>query len=431
VKRSISKAVLGSLVLLALRANACGGSDDSAPTGTTGGSTSDVDASAGTGGTAGTRGNGGSGGSGGTTPDGGGADGADASSGVDASTGGIDAAGDVDSDASVCMTPSPGNCGLVGQCCEIDNECCGLDCRPNGTCGTGPECAVAGETCAADSDCCSFNCNSTTCASDTTGCDPVGEACTTKDACCSDRCARADGQDCSVGSNCRCARGTTCLAAGDLCTSDAQCCNGYCDRPGEVAVGRCASLGLCQVVGEPCRTAGTAGACCSGLCLDSDGLGVPTCQALGGCLDCCSVRNENGNLVTGACQQNGTTSDGRPIMRCASALSCLSAGEVCVSGASSNCCPPGGGSIGCEMSLAGVRRCFGGTSECVLPGQTCTPGGTACCTDTFANIRCQDAAGNTTCCLSNGDPCSSADICCGGACVPDAVGVLRCSPGGS
>jgi hypothetical protein len=122
------------------------------------------------------------------------------------------------------------------------------------------------------------------------------------------------------------------------------------------------------------------------------------------------------------------TSDGREIRRCANADSCLPAGEVCgEGGASSNCCPNGGGDTGCETTGTGFRRCLGGDGVCTLPGRPCTT--TAeCCMETFPAIMCQPGPGGTNvCCLADGEECALSDVCCGGICTPDPVdGVLRC-----
>jgi hypothetical protein len=62
----------------------------------------------------------------------------------------------------------------------------------------------------------------------------------------------------------------------------------------------------------------------------------------------------------------------------------------------------------------------------VLPGRECTT--TAdCCTDTYPDIMCSPGRGDALlCCLPMGAECDFGDVCCGGVCVPDASGVLRC-----
>lgn len=50
-----------------------------------------------------------------------------------------------------------------------------------------------------------------------------------------------------------------------------------------------------------------------------------------------------------------------------------------------------------------------------------------CCVDTYPDITCAPGVGGSTrCCLPDGHECSFADVCCGGVCVPDSMGVLRC-----
>jgi hypothetical protein len=132
--------------------------------------------------------------------------------------------------------------------------------------------------------------------------------------------------------------------------------------------------------------------------------------------ECCS----------GICVDSGTTSDGRPILRCANAGSCLDPGEVCFTAASANCCPAGGGSTGCTVASSGMNRCFGGAPGCTLPGDTCTMT-SDCCTDSFPTIMCTtNAAGAMVCCLADGEGCAFGDTCCSGVCTPDATGTLVC-----
>lgn len=208
---------------------------------------------------------------------------------------------------------------------------------------------------------------------------------------------------------------------------DDQCCNLLCDKPGGGDTGTCAEIGGCMTAGEPCTTPGLSGACCSTICLQTSGEG-PTCQFLGGCRVQDELCVSDGQCCSGVCEARGTTADGRDIMRCANADSCLPAGEVCgEGGASSNCCPNGGGDTGCEPSGAGFRRCLGGESgDCVLPGRECETT-EDCCTDPYDAIMCSPGpTGADICCLADGEECAFGDVCCGGICVPDSEGVLRC-----
>ncbi len=325
-----------------------------------------------------------------------------------------------------------GLCASDGDACSIDSECCSLNCPLGGPCGPASgACVVTGGDCTMDEDCCSFNCNGTTCDASAQNCDPIGEACTAgSNSCCSDFCADPSGEICDgADADCRCRLVTGCRPQGELCDADADCCNGYCDRPGGVTVGFCTtSLGSCEVVGEPCGNPGVNGACCSNACVDN-GSGVATCEFLGGCLPLNEVCATDGECCGGSCVQNGTTADGRPIMRCADTTSCLNPGEVCMTGASSNCCPAGGGDTGCETATSGVDRCFGGDPGCVIPSNGCTTVAD-CCTDLGAIVCEPGPTGENICCLPDGESCAFGDTCCSGVCAPDSSGNLVCNPGG-
>jgi hypothetical protein len=157
------------------------------------------------------------------------------------------------------------------------------------------------------------------------------------------------------------------------------------------------------------------------------GTGTATCQPLGGCLVQDEACRTDSECCSGACNAAGTSADGRPIMRCANVGSCIPAGEVCGgSGATSNCCPNGGGDTGCEPASTGVRRCLGGDGSCTLPGDACDMT-SDCCVDAFPEITCAEGVGGTNvCCLPDGEECAFSDICCGGVCAPGSDGVLRC-----
>jgi hypothetical protein len=261
----------------------------------------------------------------------------------------------------------------------------------------------------------------------------VGSSCAAADECCTGNCASPAGTPCAGSGDCVCGASAGCSAGGQSCTSDAECCNGLCDRPGGASTGTCALLGSCRVAGEPCGTPGYNGSCCSTVCLDSTGDGVARCQFLGGCRVQDELCTSDAECCSGVCAEAGTTVDGRPILRCANATSCLPAGEVCGTGSSNNCCPNGGGSTGCEPTGAGFRRCYGGAPGCTLPGQECTSSD-ECCMETFPNIECQpdhrggrDGSTNV-CCLSQGESCAFGDVCCCGVCAPDEAGNLVCCP---
>ena len=329
--------------------------------------------------------------------------------------------------ADCCEGPCEGNVCTEGSCladaqaCSAGTDCCSGSCE-GGLCTTPTACGAIGDACTAGGDCCAGNCDAGVCAVPA-GCGMTGTVCTAASECCSLNCADAAGAPCAGGS-CNCAPLAGCAAASEACTSDAQCCNGLCSD------GMCASPGSCLPAGEPCGTEGLNGSCCSTVCLDrGDG---PRCQFLGGCRVQDELCSSDSECCSGACQEAGTTSDGRPILRCANAESCLPVGEVCGGGgSSSNCCPNGGGDTGCEPTGGGFRRCLGGDGSCTLPTFECETTD-ECCKDAYPSIECQPptderAGGGDICCLGDGDECAFGDVCCGGICAPDpADGVLRC-----
>ena len=329
-------------------------------------------------------------------------------------------------DGGACGT---GTCEPIGCDCTVGNDCCSDNCVGRTCVPTG--CTAQGAACTVNEDCCTLFCSTAgLCAPVPPMCRNAGSPCTTGDDCCTGNCATPAGATCAGGTDCVCGASTGCRPGGQACTRDGECCNGFCDRPGGAAMGTCALLGACRVAGEPCGTPGFNGACCSTVCLDTTGTGA-RCQFLGGCRVQDELCDSNGECCSGSCLEAGRTADGRPIMRCANADSCLPAGEVCGGlGASSNCCPNGGGDTGCEPTGSGFRRCFGGENgTCTLPGQECTSAD-ECCNDPYPNLGCEPRAGTTTnvCCLGQGEACAFGDVCCCGVCAPDVAGALVCCP---
>ena len=285
-------------------------------------------------------------------------------------------------------------------------------------------CLARGLLCGAPGDCCSNVCEGGTCG-ESAGCTAVGTACADAIDCCSGACNASGGTACDGEGDCICGPSPACRAQEESCMDDGDCCNRFCDRPGD-GPGTCASFGSCSTAGEPCSGEGLSGSCCSTVCLDTDGTG-PRCQFLGGCRVQDELCAADGECCSGVCEETDTTEDGRSIMRCANADSCLPAGEVCGDGgASSNCCPNGGGDTGCEPTGTGFRRCFGGDGTCTLPGRACEMT-EDCCTDVYPDIMCTEGrTGTNVCCVGDGDECAFGDVCCGGICTPDSEGVLRC-----
>jgi hypothetical protein len=106
--------------------------------------------------------------------------------------------------------------------------------------------------------------------------------------------------------------------------------------------------------------------------------------------------------------------------RCDNGQACNPVGNICGApfdlpdggifkvNASQDCCD--GKKEVCKRDSAGIPRCFGGGSTQCPTGYT----------------------GVAPCCIDTGDICQFKDQCCGGApCVPDQMGVLRCSAGSS
>jgi hypothetical protein len=269
-------------------------------------------------------------------------------------------------------------CVAVGKACTLAIECCSLTCT-NGTCSDGEGCAMIGQSCDAKSDCCSNLCTDDKCQKiPGTLCAGSGEQCAADAACCSGKCQEMGGVR-------RCAVVSTCRAGGEPCSTNGDCCSGTCGQDGF-----CPLMSMCQTAGEPCTGFRE---CCSGLCADP-GTGVRICQYMSGCRpvgevcavdeDCCGLR----------CLPYGTTG----INRCTKPAGCMYPGEVCWTGQSANCCPPGatGGNRLCEPTILGVRRCF--------------------------------SSGTDTECLPDGKPCAFADECCSKLCLPNAAGELTCGP---
>ena len=342
--------------------------------------------------------------------------------------------GECAADTDCCEGPCTGGlcemgCAALGIDCTAGADCCSGNCEGN-VCAPAA-CIDIGGACVSSSNCCSGVCDATsgTCDNPPT-CDATGALCSAN--CCSGICADEAGTTCSPGdSGCLCATPAECVAQGEACSVDAECCNNLCDKPGD-GPGTCANPGSCLPAGEPCGTEGFNGSCCSTVCLDT-GTGA-RCQFLGGCRVQDELCTSDAECCSGACNQAGTTADGRPITRCANVISCLPIGEVCGgSGGSSNCCPDGGGREGCFETGAGFSRCFGGDGTCIPPSMECTGDVDNCCTDAYPNIDCQAATDERAdptrvyCCLDDGEECAFGDVCCGGVCAPDpADGVLRC-----
>jgi len=179
-------------------------------------------------------------------------------------------------------------------------------------------------------------------------------------------------------------------------------------------------VGGCGVDGQACVDSSQ---CCSRECVPTI-YGAFACQVAAGCRvegdvcrmdsDCCSGRLPN--PFPGACELDMTLTP--PIGRCRQPP-----GNICQGTPEGNVCGGAPGGDGgqsarqdccdcippkfncCKPDLAGVLRCFGGSTQPCPTGYTGVP----------------------PCCIAAGGQCRfSAECCNGEPCVPDSNGVLRC-----
>ncbi|MDP1825537.1 MAG: hypothetical protein Q8L48_19920 [Archangium sp.] len=303
---------------------------------------------------------------------------------------------DPGSGATVCLPA--GGCRLTGTSCSGDDACCGGGVNPNGTvqcadgrCDNGQSCNGVGNICGlaklpdggsvminASQNCCNgmkevckldssgiprcYGGSSGSCPTGYTGdpgcCIAMGDVCQFRDQCCSDAlCLPGDG------GVLRC-QTPSCTPLGGTCAMDANCCGGA------LCLG-----GVCRPFEEGPGDAGTlpdGGAVDAGV---SDGGGL--CRANGlGCAfsaDCCSQI-----CTAGVC--------GTPVV-------CQGIGAICT--ASSDCCS---GSTCVIAAGAEFGTCQG--AQCVGSGQTCSMGGTSCCSGLSclnASLQTCGATGACTC----------------------------------
>ncbi len=130
------------------------------------------------------------------------------------------------------------------------------------------ECGLSGDSCGGDGDCCAGVCTAGVCASDACGAD--GASCRRSSGCCSAYCAEGV---------CRVRDPLRCGTAGDACTSRSECCRGDC------VDGECVDLTHCR-----CDPAGLCGEPdgCGGSCPGSCPSGT-TCQQTAHGWDFCGV----------------------------------------------------------------------------------------------------------------------------------------------
>ena len=280
--------------------------------------------------------------------------------------------------------------------CVQAADCCSTACF-EGFCRGGASCLIAGTACATDSDCCSDDCDDASGVCVVTGCGGTGEACGEEEDCCSRNCI--DGYCLSTG---------LCRPEGDSCSEDDDCCNHACEIADGEERGNCVDLTGCLTFGEPC-SGGETGArnCCSNTCGDI-GTGVNVCRYLTGCRpmgEICFIASDEEHPSEECC--SGVCESDHGVLRCATAR-CQhdpheqgqNPGEVCGRGGSNNCCDVddegGSGSIYCQPTVLESSRCL----------DTLDPE-----------------------CFPDGEPCSLADSCCSGLCLPGPEGELLCGGG--
>jgi len=220
----------------------------------------------------------------------------------------------------------------------------------------------------------------------------------------------------------RCTLVSLCRGEGDLCSTDADCCSGVCG-----ADGLCPVMAECQTVGEPCTGFHE---CCTGLCADP-GTGVPICQFISGCRPIGEICQQASDCCSALCEEY----EGTGVLRCVKPGGCMSTGEVCQEGMSANCCPsgPDGGPQLCLPTVLGLSRCWGpdSTDQCIPDGQPCTFADECC-----GGLCLPDANGDYFCgsvCVPLGDTCTADADCCdgicwGAVCIPDSS---DCEPVGA
>ncbi|MDQ3264336.1 MAG: hypothetical protein M3Y59_11840 [Myxococcota bacterium] len=340
-------------------------------------------------------------------------------------------------------TDGGGQCVVNGAVCTPDGDpaCCSGYCNGT-TCQAAIFCAPAAAACTANTQCCTGSCVSGECTEDR--CNNLGQQCSIGADCCSGTCSTgvcaqisgssclATGSACTAGGtaccsqNCRsgiCERAATCNTTGDVCYSNGDCCSLLCSGTGGNAGVCTTGTGLCDQAGTPCDSFGT---CCSRVCADP-GSGRKVCQAVSGC----RPAGDSCTSDLGCCggKPNGTVDCDNAGSFCDNGQACRAPGTICGKPTEAdggcarnqdgscfevnnetNCCEGvkiGPRDLTCKVDEVGVPRCFGGGD----PG-TCPTGYT----------------GVAGCCIAVGEICNFSDQCCNGSpCVPDAVGVRRCT----
>ena len=284
---------------------------------------------------------------------------------------------DPGSGATVCLPA--GGCRLTGTSCNNADSCCGGGVNPNGSvqcvagrCDNGQSCNGVGNICGTaklpDGGTVMINASQNCC-------NGMKDVCKL-DASGIPRCYGGIGGNCPTGYT---GQAGCCIASGDICQFRDQCCSGALCLPGDGGILRC-TTSTCAPLGATCATDASCcgGAfCIAGVCrpftetggdggvspdggmTTADGGAVdagPLCKANGGTCafsaDCCSQICTNG-----VC--------GTPVV-------CQGIGAICT--ASADCCS----SASCVI-VAGAQFGSCQAAACVGAGQTCSMGGTSCC----------------------------------------------------
>jgi hypothetical protein len=282
-----------------------------------------------------------------------------------------------------CLGPPAGQvCGVVGDPCGCDNDCCAGDgcsygycrlpidagCIGNPDCASGNclqaqcICSPAGSVCVSSNDCCGgFGCQRI---EPDAGwiegecCNPVDAGCGQNSDCC--------GQNCHSG-KCQCVPINVLYNTGP-CRADSDCCSGRCSR------GLCCQLrdGGCQTNGDCCF-----GACNGGFC----GCSSQNFGACGEGADCCPPLG----CVSSANYGNGAN------------VCCLGTGQTCQS--PNDCCS---------------GDCTNQQCVCLGNGSSCGNGG-SCCDGGICAVP-DGGYYQFVCCQANGSPCHFGNECCSGTC---------------
>lgn len=313
----------------------------------------------------------------------------------------------------------PVRCTTNAQC-DDDNVCNGFESCVNGSCVAGPRLDCDDHVgCTADS-CDGRQCvhtpDATRCTAEPGGtCDPTFDCqygtCTPSN-CASTGCqtARCSGNvcmrtfACATGQTCC---GTSCVPAG--CEDGLPCTTDFCGSGGTcehtVFSGPCDDHDLCTGVG----TCGNDGTCTPGVrisCDDANGCTTDACDPATGCTNLAnSVACDDHNACTvGDSCGGGSCVSGTPAP-CDDGVACTD--DSCDA------------SRGCQH-VPNDSRCGGAgahcsaTAGCQVTG-TCTP---ANCQPTPGTCETAVCSTDLTMCL-RGTRCSSGQMCCGSACVPD------------